>query len=308
MAGLIARGNIPRLLQEGVRDVFGRAYDEHPAEWNRMFQEDDSMKSFEIDVQLEGFSLATPKDEGGDLEFDSQRQGFTPIYPHITYGKGFNVSRENLEDELYGQFSTRAQALAFSMTQTKETVAANIFNNGFNSSFQMDSGDGQPLFSQTHPNGPSDSNTYSNVLATPADLTEASLEDLLIQIGQARDPRDLQIRLIGQLLIIPVPEQFNATRIMKSVLQNDTGNNAVNAMREMGMLPDGMLVNHYLTDLNAFFIRTNSPTGLRYFTRRAVEFGEDMSFSTENTRFKATERYSFGWTDARGAYGSQGST
>jgi hypothetical protein len=306
MAGTIARGNVPRLLQEGVKKVFGQAYDEHSIEWNKIFMEDTSRKAFELDVQFEGFTLAEVKDEGGDISFDTQRQGFTPTYPHITYGKGFVVTKEALQDELYSQFSKRARGLAFSMTQTKEVIGANVLNNGFNSAFLMGGGDGVELFSTVHVNGPTDGGTFSNELATPADLTEASLEDLLIQIGQATDPRGLKIALVGKRLIVPVQLQFEVTRILKSVLQNDTANNAVNAVRDMNMLPDGFSVNHYLTDSDAWFITTNSPDGLKYYTRQAVEFGEDNAFSSGNARFKADERYSFGWTDPRGAYASAG--
>jgi hypothetical protein len=304
----IARGNLPRLLQDGVKQVFGQAYDDHPVEWDKIFDTDTSRKAFEIDVQFEGFGLARPKDEGGDIAFDTQRQGFTPTYPHITYGKGFVVTKEALADELYNVFAKRARSLAFSMTQTKEVVGANILNNGFNPAFVQGGGDGEPLFSQSHVNGPTDGGTFSNTLATPADLSEAAIEDLLIQIGQATDPRGLKIALVGTRLIVPVTYQFEAKRIMGSVLQNDTANNATNAIRDMNMLPDGFTVNHYLTDLDAWFIKTNAPDGLKYYSRQEVEFGEDVAFSSSNARFKADERYSFGHTDPRGAYGSQGQT
>jgi len=306
MAGTIARGNIPRLLQEGVKKVFGQAYDEHPMEWDKIFDTDTSRKAFELDVQFEGFTLAQVKDEGGDIEFDTQRQGFTPTYPHITYGKGFVVTREAMDDNLYELFTRRARGLAFSMTQTKEVVGANVLNNGFDPNFVMGGGDGLELFSTVHPNGPTDSGTFSNELATPADLSEASLEDLLIQIGQATDPRGLRIALMGMRLIVPVQLTFESQRILGSVLQNDTANNATNAMRDLNMLPDGYTVNHYLTDEDAWFIKTNAPDGMKYYTRQEVEFGEDNSFSSGNMRFKADERYSFGWTDPRGIYGSAG--
>ncbi len=308
MAGTIARGNAPRLLQEGVKKVFGQAYNEHPIEWNKFFDEDSSRKAFEIDVQFEGFALATQKSEGNDIAFDTQRQGFTPTYPHITYAKGFTVTKEALQDELYDQFSKRARALAFSMTQTKEVIGANVLNNGFNGSFVMGGGDGLSLFNTAHVNGPTDGGTFSNTLAVAADLSEASIEDLLIQVGQATDPRGLLIALQGTRLIIPVQEQFEAQRILGSILQNDTANNATNALRDMRALTDGFVVNHYLTDPDAWFIKTNAPDGMKYYTRQAVEFGEDMAFTNSNTRFKADERYSFGWTDPRGMYASQGAT
>lgn len=306
MAGTIARGNAPRLLQEGVKKVFGQAYSEHPIEWNKIFDEDTSRKAFEIDVQFEGFGLASEKDEGGDIAFDTQRQGFTPTYPHITYGKGFVVTKEALQDELYDQFSKRARGLAFSMTQTKEVVGANILNNAFNGSFLQGGGDGVSLLNTAHVNGPTDGGTFSNILPVAADLSEASLEDLLIQIGQATDPRGLRIAIQGTRLIIPVQEMFEAQRILGSVLQNDTANNATNALRDMRAIRDGFVVNHYLTDTDAWFIKTNSPEGLKYYTRQAVEFGEDNAFTSGNIRFKADERYSFGWTDPRGIFGTPG--
>lgn len=306
MAGTIARGNAPRLLQEGVKRVFGQAYDEHPTEWNKIFNEDSSRKAFELDVQFEGFGLATVKDEGGDIAFDSQRQGFTPTYPHITYGKGFVVTKEALQDELYDQFSKRARGLAFSMTQTKEVIGANILNNGFNNAFLQGGGDGVSLLNAAHINGPTDGGTFSNILAVAADLSEASLEDLLIQIGQATDPRGLRIAIQGTRLIVPIQEMFEAQRILGSVLQNDTANNATNALRDMRAIRDGFVVNHYLTDTDAWFIKTNSPDGLKYYTRQSVEFGEDNAFTSGNIRFKADERYSFGWTDPRGIFGTPG--
>ena len=304
MSGTIARGNIPRLLQEGVKKVFGQAYDEHSTEWNRVFDEDSSRKAFELDVQFEGFGLASVKDEGGDIAFDSQRQGFTPTYPHVTYGKGFVVTKEAIQDELYDQFSKRARGLAFSMTQTKEVIGSNILNNGGNSAFVMGGGDGVSLFNDAHVNGPTDNGTFANRLPITADLSEASLEDLLIQIGQATDPRGLRIAIQGTRLIIPVQLQFEAQRILGSVLQNDTANNATNALRDMKAIRDGFVVNHYLTDPSAWFIKTNAPDGMKYYTRQEVEFGEDNAFTTGNMRFKADERYSFGWTDPRGMYGS----
>lgn len=304
MSGTIARGNAPRLLQDGVKRVFGQAYNEHATEYPMIFDQDSSRKAFELDVQFEGFGLASVKDEGGDIAFDTQRQGFTPTYPHITYGKGFVVTKEALQDELYDQFSKRARGLAFSMTQTKEIIGANVLNNGFDGAFVMGGGDGEALFSESHINGPTDGGLFANMLATAADLSEASLEDLLIVIGQATDPRGLRIAIQGTKLIIPIQEQFEAQRILGSVLQNDTANNATNALRDMNAIRDGFAVNHYLTDTANWFIKTNAPDGMKYYTRQEVEFGEDNAFTSGNIRFKADERYSFGWTDPRGIYGS----
>lgn len=306
MSGVITTGNIPRLLQEGLSKIFGNTYDKHPMEFDKIFDTFQSGKNYEVDAQLEGMGLAPEKPQGDEVSFDSMRQGFTPKYQHLTYAKGFIVTKEALQDELYGQLERKARALAFSMGQTKEVVAANILNRGFNSAFTMVDGDGKELLATDHSNGPS-GGTYSNELATPADLSEASLEDLLIQIGQATDPRGLQIALQATRLIIPVNLQFEAQRILGSVLQNDTGNNATNAVRDMNSVRDGFSVNHYLTDTDAWFLKTNAPEGLKYYTRQDVQFGEDNAFTSGNARFKADERYSFGWSDPRGLYGSAGS-
>tara|TARA_R110000850_G_C9996087_1_gene467973 strand:+ start:22006 stop:22929 length:924 start_codon:yes stop_codon:yes gene_type:complete len=306
MAGVIATGNISRLLQEGVKNVFGQAYEEHTQQWDMLFDTEQSSKAFELDQQFEGFGLAPVKTEGNGVAYDSQQEGFTPKYPNLTYAKGFIVTREAMEDNQYNLFNRRARALAFSMRQTKENVGANIYNRGFNSAFLMTGGDGVELFSTAHINGPSDSSTFSNELATPAALSEASLEELLIQISEATDPRGLRIAIKGERLIVPPKLGFDAERIMNSVLQNDTGNNAVNAVRSTGMLPAGYMVNNYLTSDTAWFIKTNTPDGMKHFNRQSVRFEQDNDFGTSNARFKADERYAMGWTDPRGAYGSAG--
>ena len=306
MSGVITTGNVSRLLQEGVNKVFGQAYEAHETQRTMLFDTETSQKAFELDQQFEGFGLAPVKQEGAGISYDSQQEGFTPKYPNLTYGKGFIVTREAMEDNLYNLFSQKARALAFSMRQTKENVAANVYNRGFNSSFLMTGGDGVELFSTAHINGPSDSTTFSNELATPAALSEASLEDLLIQINEATDPRGLRIAIRGERLIVPPKLGFDAERIMNSVLQNDTGNNAINAVRSTGMLPAGHMVNNYLTSDTAWFIKTNSPDGMKYFTRQEVRFEQDNDFGTSNARFKADERYSVGWSDPRGAFGSAG--
>jgi len=305
MSGTITVGNIPRLVQEGLRNIFGGSYREHPKEYDKIFDSFDSRKNFEVDQQLEGLGLAPEKPEGDEIAFDSFRQGFSPKYRHLTYGKGYIVSEEAIEDELYGQLKGKTRRLAFSMTQTKEVVGANILNRGFNGAFTQVDGDGEALFSTSHPNGPS-GGVFSNKLAVDADFNEASLEDLLIVIGSARDPRDLQIALQGTKLIGPVALQFEFQRVLGSVLQNDTGNNATNAIRDMNSVRDGFTINHYLSDPDAWFIKTNSPDGLKYFTRRAVRFQEDNAFTSGNARMKADERYSFGFSDPRGAYATSG--
>lgn len=306
MSGVITTGNISRALQEGVANVFGQAYEEHQVQHTMLFDRETSQKAFELDLQFEGFGLAPVKTEGNGVAYDSQQEGFTPKYPMLTYAKGFIVTREAMEDNQYQLFVRRARALAFSLRQTRENVAANVYNRGFNSAFLMTGGDGVELFSTAHINGPSDSTTFSNELAVAAALSEASLEDLLIQINEATDPRGLRIAIRGERLIVPPKLGFEAERIMNSTLQNDTGNNAINAVRSTGMLPAGHMVNNYLTSDTAWFIKTNSPDGMKCFDRQAVRFEQDNDFGTSNARFKADERYAYGWTDPRGAYGSAG--
>jgi len=305
MPGLITPGSLPRLTQLGLNNIFGATYDEHPKEFDKIFDIFTSRKAFEVDAQLEGLGLADEKPVGDEITFDSFRQGFTPKYQHLTYAKGYIVAKEAMQDELYGQLENKTRRLAFSMTQTKEVVAADVLNNGFNSDFTQIDGDGLELFSDSHLNGPS-GGTFSNKLPVDADLSEASLEDLLIIIGQATDPRGLKIALQGIRLIIPVTLQFEAQRIIASVSQNDTANNATNAVRDMNVLRNGFTVNHYLSDRKSFFIKTNSPDGLKYFSRQAVEFGQDNVFSSGNVRMKADERYSMKWSDSRGMFASQG--
>ena len=305
MSGTVTTGNIPRFLQLGLNKIFGAAYDEHPKEFDKIFDTSESRKNFEVDAQLEGLGLAPEKPEGDEISFDSFRQGFTPKYQHLTYAKGFKATKEAIRDELYGQLQNRTRRLAFSMTQTKEVVGAKILKRGFNSACTLVDGDGIEVFSTVNVNGPS-GGTFSNKLAVDADLSEASLEDLIIIIGQAKDPRDLQIALQGTRLIVPVALQFEAQRILGSVLQNDTSNNATNAVKDMNSLRDSFTVNHYLTDNDAWFIKTNAPDGMKYITRQSVEFGEDNAFTSGNARMKADERYSFGYSDKRGMYASAG--
>ena len=305
MAGTIGTGSVPRLLQEGVHNVFGNELKEHSTKWDMLFAELTSSKAFELAVQLEGFGLASEKAEGDDITFDSRRQGFTPKYIHTTFAKGYIVTREALEDELYNQLNDGAQALARCMRITKEVQGASVYNNGFDSNVTMVDGDGSQLFSTAHSNGPS-GGTYSNTLAVAADFSEASLEDLLIQIGEIEDARGLKMDLQAKYLAGAPFNQFEFQRVMGSVLQNDTGNNATNAVRDMNSVRDGFTINPYFTDPDAWFLTTDAPHGMKYYTRRKVDFGQDNAFSSENARFKASERYSFGWDDARGAFGSEG--
>lgn len=304
MSGIIGTGNLPRLLQDGVKEVFGNEYNQFETQYDKIFDSNTSEKNFEVDVQLEGFGFASVKPEGDEIDFDSASQGFTPKYKMFTVAKGFIMTKEAMRDERYDQFNNKAASLATAMRQTKELIGANVLNNGFNAGFLMVDGDGQALFSESHPNGPS-GGTYANTLPTDADLSEAALEDMLIIIGEATDPRGKRANLMVERLIVPVAGQFDAQRILGSVLQNNTANNATNAIRDLGSIGN-WVVNRYLTDPTAWFLKTNVKAGMKYYTRQAVEFENDNAFTSSNIRMKADERYSFGWSDARGMYGSAG--
>lgn len=302
MAGVITTGNHPKALWPGIRKWFGRMYDEYPVEFSQVFEMDSSEKAYEEDVEVTGFGLAPIKAEGQSISFDSESQGYTKRYTHVAYALGYIVTKEELDDNLYEVVSKRrSRALAFSMRQTKEIVHANVFNRAFDSNYA--GGDGKELLATDHP---SLAGNWSNELSVAADLSEASLEDMLIQIAMANNSRGLRIALTGQQLIVPPQESFNAERITKSTLQNDTANNAVNAIRSKGLLPKGVMTYHYLTDPDAWFVKTNCPSGLQGLTRKALEFDKDNDFDTKNAKASAYERYSAGWTDPRGLYGSPG--
>lgn len=299
---VITSGNHPKLLWPGLNALFGTTYKERPLQHTMVFDTFDSEKAYEEDVELTGFGLAPVKSEGASISYDSHTQGPTTRYTNVTYGLGFIETIEAVEDNQYKERATnRTRALARSMRQTKEVVMANIFNRAFDSNYP--GGDGKEMLATDHPtvNG-----TQSNELATAADLSEAALEDLLIQIMNATDSRGLRIRLMARKLIVPSALAFEAERIVKSTLQNDTANNAINAVRSMGLLPDGIMVWNYLTDADAWFVKTDAPEGLKLFNRRAVAFAKDSDFDTDNFKHKATERYSGGWSDWRGAYGTPG--
>lgn len=302
MPGIITTGNHPKAYWPGVKRWWGREYTEHPVEWKDLFDVESSDKAYEEDVELTGFGLMPVKPEGDAIQFDSETQGAVKRYTHVVYGMGWICTREEQEDNLYPVVSKRrTKALAFSMRQTEEIVGANVYNRAFTAAFA--GADGKEMIATDHP---VIGGTQSNELAIAADLSEAALESLNIQIMDARNSRGLNISLTGQKLIIPTSYSYEATRILKSTLQNDTSNNAVNALRVMGTLPKGAAVNHYLTDPDAWFIRTNAPVGPTRYNRRAAEFGNDNDFDTENLKAKATIRFSVGWTDWRGVYGSPG--
>ena len=296
-------GHFSKLLWHGINTVYGAAYKEHVPEYTEIFSFNRSDKAYEEDVGTTGFGLAPVKAEGSGISYDSQEQGYTHRYTNVTYGLGFIITRELYEDKQYAlPMINRASALAFSMRQTKETVGANVLNRAFSDSYTGP--DGVELCSTLHPN--ISGGTWANELSTGADLSEASLEQACIDIGKFTNDRGLKINVMPMSLIIPVDLEFEAYRILKSILQNDTANNAINAIRALNKFPEGIKVNHYLTDTDAWFIKTNCPNGLKYFERRADDFQNDSDFDTENAKFKATARYAFGWTDERGIFGSPG--
>lgn len=302
MTGAINTGSIAKLLWPGLNAVWGKEYVEHPVEWRDLFDVETSDKMYEEDVLMPGFGLAPVKAEGAAVQYDSTQQGYTSRYTHVAYGLGFIVTREAIDDNQYERRAIGStRDLAFSFRQTKENVAANVYNRAFNSSYT--GGDGKELLATDHP---IQGGVFSNELAVAADLSEASLEDICVQIMNAVNDRGMKISLMPRSLIVPTALTFEATRILKSQLQNDTANNAINALRAMGMFPEGVKVNHYLTDTDAWFVRTNARNGMKLFERTSAEFAQDNDFDTSNLKYKGYERYSVGWTDPRAVYGSAG--
>jgi hypothetical protein len=298
---VITTGNTPKLLWPGLNEIWGREYDQYPAEWRELFETKTSDMNYEETVELTGFGMAPVKQQGASTVYDTFQQQTITRFTHIAYGLGFIITREQRDDNLYERKATsNTEMLAFSMRQTKENVAANVYNRGFNTAYV--GGDGQPLFSASHPTL---SGTQSNLLAA-ADLSEAALEDAAIAIGTAKNSRGLVIALKPRSLHVAPQNEFEAARILKSILQPGNGNNDINALRAMGTFPEGAAVNHYFTDPDAYFIRTNAPAGMTMFQRIKAEFAQDGDFDTANLKYKAYERYSFGWSDFRGAFGSAG--
>jgi hypothetical protein len=299
----ITTGSFAKALWPGVNAWYGDAYKEYPVEWDKLFEKYTSKRNFEEDVGVSGFGLAVVKPEGSSISYDTERQAFITRYTHVVYGLGFIVTREMFEDDLYDVVGKRkAKGLAFSMRQTKEVIAANVYNRAFNSSYT--GGDGKELLATDHPNLAG--GTWANELATAADMSEAALEQACIDIQGFTNDRGLKIAYQPKSLIIPKEIEFDTARILKNVDRPGTAERDINALVKLGKFPGGMIVNHYLTDTDAWFIRTNCPDGMKYFERRGDEFGTDNDFDTENAKFKATSRYSFGWTDPRGLYGSPG--
>lgn len=298
----ITTGAHPKALWPGIKEWWGRQYSEHQIEYTDLFDTETSDKAYEEDVEITGFGLAPVKNQGTAINYDTESQGTITRYTHVAYALGYIVTYEELRDDLYEIVSKRrAKMLAFSMRQTKENVAANVYNRAFNTSFTF--GDGQVLIGTAHP---SQSGSQSNLLTTAADLSETSLEDLTIQIMQATNNRGLKISLMPQSLHVSTQNWYEANRILKSVLQNDTANNAINVLKATNVFPKGIKLNHYFTSATAWFIRTNAPAGMKYYERDAVTFDTDNDFDSKNAKAASYERYSFGNSDWRGIYGTAG--
>ncbi len=297
-AGTITTGNHPKALWPGMHAFFGTTYGEYQEEWRNLVEVQKSSKNYEEDTLVTGFGQMPVKPEGTSVTFDSETQGFTKRYTHNVWALGYIVTQEEMEDNLYEVVSKkRIKRLAFSARQTKENIVANVYNRAFNSSYT--GGDGVELLKTTHP---STSGNWSNKLSTDSDLSQAALEDLMVQIAQAKNDRGHVINLQATKLIVSSSDMFNAKRILKSDLQSDNANHAINAVK--GMLD--FTVNHYLSDTDAWFIRTDAGQGLQLFERRALNFTTDNDFDTENAKAKCSMRFSVGWSDPRSLYGTQG--
>jgi hypothetical protein len=298
----ISRAQLVKELEPGLNALFGLEYKNYENEHAQIYDTESSDRAFEEEVMLSGFGEAPIKTEGAGVQYDDAQEVFTARYTHQTVALAFALTEEAIEDNLYDKLSARyTKALARSMAQTKQIKAASVLNNGFTTSI---GGDGVALFSTAHPTlgGPN----LSNTLATPADLNETSLEQALIDISAFTDERGLKIATRGLKLIIPKELQFTAERLMKSQDRVGTADNDINAIRSMGMLPQGYVINHFLTDPDAFFIKTDAPNGMKMFNRVSIKTAFEGDFDTGNVRYKARERYSFGFSDPRGMFASPG--
>jgi hypothetical protein len=299
----ISRAQLLKELLPGLNALFGLEYARYGEEHKEIYETETSERSFEEETKLSGFSAAPVKNEGSAIAYDNAQEAWTARYNHETIAQGFSITEEAIEDNLYDSLSARyTKALARSMAYTKQVKAASILNNGFSSSYP--GGDGQALFSSNHPlvSG----GTNSNIPSTPADLNETSLENAVIQIAAWTDERGLLIAARPRKLVIPPALQFIATRLLETSLRVGTNDNDINALKNNGSIPEGYTINHWLTDTNAWFLTTDVPNGMKHFVRSPLAQSMDGDFDTGNVRYKARERYSFGWSDPLGMYGSQG--
>jgi len=299
----ISRAQLKAELEPGLNALFGMEYESYDSEHAEIYDTESSDRAFEEEVMLSGFGNAQTKTEGAGVSFDSANEAYTARYTHETIALAFALTEEAIEDNLYDRLGARyTKALARSMAHTKQVKAAATLNNAFSSSFT--GGDGVELCSAVHPL--TGGGTFANEPSTGADLNETSLEDALISISTFVDERNMIIALRGMKLIVPPQLQFIADRLLESTLRPGTSDNDVNANRNMGMVPDGYTVNHFLTDTDAFFIKTDAPNGFKLFERSPLSTNMEADFDTGNMRFKARERYSFGFSDPRCVFGSPG--
>ena len=297
----ISRGQLVKELEPGLNALFGLEYKNYANEHAEIFDTENSDRAFEEEVMLSGFANAPIKAEGTGVSFDNAQETFTARYTHETLALAFAITEEAIEDNLYDRLASRyTKALARSMANTKQVKAANVLNNAFGTA---NGGDGKELCATDHP---ITAGTEQNELTTAADLNETSLEQALIDIAALTDERGLKIAAKGMKLIVPSALQFTAERLMKSTQRVGTADNDINAVVSMGMIPQGYSVNHYLTDTDAFFIKTDVPNGLKHFVRAPLKTAMEGDFTTGNVRYKARERYSFGFSDWRGIFGSPG--
>lgn len=300
----ISRAQLLKELLPGLNALFGLEYSRYGEEHKEIYEIESSERSFEEETKLSGFSAAPVKNEGQAIAYDNAQEAWTARYNHETIALGFSLTEEAIEDNLYDSLSSRyTKALARAMAYTKQTKAAAILNNGFDSDFTF--GDGQPLFSTAHPLVSGGVN--SNEPSTPADLSETSLEAAVIQIAAWTDERGLLIAAKPRKLVVPPSQMFIATRILETELRVGTADNDINALKSNGSIPEGYTVNHYLTDPDAWFLTTDVPNGLKMFVRTPMSTSMDGDFDTGNVRYKARERYSFGASDPLGVFGSPGS-
>ncbi len=298
----INSASFAKALWPGINTWYGRSYDEWPTEFDKMFELTNSSRAYEEDVGTTGFGLAQIKPEGQGIAYDEESQAYVTRYAHVVYSLGFIVTREIFDDDQYDVVGQRrAEALSFSMRQTKEIVGANVYNRAFNSTYL--GGDGLEMCSELHTNF--SGGTWANELDVAADLSEGSLEQACIDLMKLTNDRGLRISIVPQDLIIPVDLTFEAKRILGSDGRVGTADNDLNAIKAFGKFGN-VIVNHYLTDPDAFFIRTNVKNGLKCIQRRSMEFGIDNDWDTENAKYKASERYVMGWTDPRQIFGSPG--
>ena len=299
---VISRMQLVKELEPGLNALFGLEYDRYENQDKEIFDSESSDRAFEEEVMLGGFANAAVKPEGQGVTYEDAQETYTARYTNETIALAFALTEEAVEDNLYDKLSTRyTKALARSMANTKQVKAANILNRAFNASFL--GGDAKELCATDHPTL---SGNQKNELSTAADLNETSLEQMLIDIADMKDERGLKIALRGMKMIIPVNLQFVAERLMKSAGRVGTADNDINAIKNMGMVPEGYVVNNFLTDTDAFFIKTDAPNGLKHFVRAPIRTAMEGDFDTGNVRYKARERYSFGWSDWRGIFGSPG--